>query len=343
LWLILFLWLAPWSTYLPLAVLANPLRTGIGLDRAEQGGLLLWLWAAAILGFFSLSQARLQQYLLPAMPALGLLIGKSLDDRLTGKVPSTRGLVVLSVLSLPLLALGFLLVPASIERYYDIGPPEQTASLSQAFFVTLLVGSGVAALAFSQRWRMVGILCIVCSMLASFFIAHQGLLLLEPSQSSKLLAAVINRDRQAGETIVLEAEKEAPFEYEEVAGLVFYTGQQVYLLRKRNLPKLPLPLRPGEHFMLSEAEFHRLWGSEEQIYLVTDTFGEEGGVLDHHSPFVVVGHVGDRWVLSNKASSHSSNAKLGPSGQSCMGRCQLIVYQHEHLAGKCTMASVGNP
>jgi len=314
LWLILFLWLAPWSTYLPLAVLANPLRTGNGLDRAEQGGLLLWLWAAAILGFFSLSQARLQQYLLPAMPALALLIGKSLDDRLTGKVPSTRGLVVLSVLSLPLLALGFLLVPASIERYYDIGPPEQTASLSRAFFVTLMVGSGVATLAFSQRWRMVGILCIVCSMLASFFIAHQGLLLLEPSQSSKLLAAVINRDRQAGETIVLEVEKEEPFEYEEVAGLVFYTGQKVYLLRKRNLPKLPLPLRPGEHFMLSEAEFHRLWGSEEQIYLVTDTFGEEGGVLDHHSPCVVVGHVGDRWVLSNKASSHSSNAKPCPSG-----------------------------
>ena len=80
---------------------------------------------------------------------------------------------------------------------------------------------------------MVGIPSIVCSMLASFFIVHQGMLLLEPSQSSKLVAAVINQDRQAGETIVLEAEKEEPFEYEAVAGLAFYTGQKVYLLRKK--------------------------------------------------------------------------------------------------------------
>ena len=95
--------------------------------------------------------------------------------------------------------------------------------------------------------------------------------------------------------------------------------------------------------MLSEAEFHRLWGSEEQIYLVTDTFGEEGGALDHHSPFVVVGHVGDQWVLSNQASSHSSNAKPCPGGQSCTGRCQLIVCQHERLAGQSTPVSVGHP
>jgi 4-amino-4-deoxy-L-arabinose transferase-like glycosyltransferase len=313
--LILFLWLVPWSTYLPLAVLTNPLRRRKNLDRAEQGGLLIWLWAAAILGFFSLSQARLHQYLLPAMPALGLLIGKSLNDRLTGKIPSAKGLVMLSVLSLLLLALGFFLVPVYIGRYYDVGPPEQTASLSRAFFITLMTGSGLAALAFSQRRWTVGIPSLVCSMLAVFFVAHQGLVLLESSQSSKLLAAFINRGRQPGETIVLEAEKDGPFEYAEVAGLVFYTGQKVYLLRKRNPPKFPLPLQPGEHFILSEAEFHRLWGSEEQIYLVTDAFGEGESILDHQSPFVVVGHVGDRWVLSNKALSHTSNAKPRPSGQ----------------------------
>jgi len=130
---------------------------------------------------------------------------------------------------------------------------------------------------------MVGICGIVCSMLASFFIAHQGLLLLEPSQSSKLLAAVINRDRQAGETIVLEAEKEEPFEYEEVAGSCFIPVRRSICCAREICPSC-LCRCDGEHFMLSEAEFHRLWGSEEQIYLVTDTFGEEGGVLDHHSP-----------------------------------------------------------
>jgi 4-amino-4-deoxy-L-arabinose transferase-like glycosyltransferase len=317
LWLILFLWLAPWSTYLPLTVLAHPLRTEKSLDRAEQGGLLIWLWAAAILGFFSLSQARLQQYLLPAMPALGLLIGKSLDDRWTGKVPSTSGLVVLSGLSLLLLALGFALVPAAVEHYYDLGPSEQTAFFSRVFFGTLTVGSGIATLAFSQRWWMIGISSIVCSVLASFVIAHQGLVLLEPSQSSKLLAALINKDRQPVKTIVLNVEKEEPFEYETVAGLAFYTGQKVYLLRQHNPPTFPLPLRSGEDFMLSAAEFQRWWRAEGRVYLVTDTFGEEGSVLDQHAPVIVVGRVAHRWVLSNQPSSLSS---LRP--------CQLITCQH---------------
>ena len=300
--LIQLLWLVPWSTYLLFVVLANPLRHRDSPDRGDQGALLIWLWAAAILGFFSLSQARLHQYLLPAMPALGLLIAKNLDDRLTDRASSTRGLVALSVLSILLFALGFFLVPTYVGRYYPIGPA-QTASLSRTFFLTLITGGGVAALAFARRRWAVGIPSLVCSTLAVFFVAHQALLLLEPSQSSKLLAAFINRDRQPGDTIVLETEKDRPFEYEEVAGLAFYTGQKVYLLRERTPPRFPLPLPPEERFMLSEAEFHRLWGSEQHIYLVTDALGEGKSVLDDQSPFVIVGHAGDRWVLSNKAAS----------------------------------------
>ena len=299
--LVQLLWLVPWSTYLLFVVLANPLRHRDSPDRGDQGALLIWLWAAAILGFFSLSQARLHQYLLPAMPALGLLIAKSLDDRLTDRPSSTRGLVALSVLSILLFALGFFLVPTYVGRYYPIGPA-QTASLSRTFFLTLITGGGVAALAFARRRWAVGIPSLVCSTLAVFFVAHHALVLLEPSQSSKPLAAFINRDRQPGDTIVLEIEKDGPFEYEEVAGLAFYTGQKVYLLRERTPPEFPLPLPPEERFMLSEAEFHRLWGSEQHIYLVTDA-------LDRRSPFVLVGRVGDRWVLSNQPASR-------PGGQS---------------------------
>lgn len=42
------------------------------------------------------------------------------------------------------------------------------------------------------------------------------------------------------EKIVLEVERDELFEYEEVAGLAFYTGQKIYL-RQRNPPKPPLP------------------------------------------------------------------------------------------------------
>jgi hypothetical protein len=105
-------------------------------------------------------------------------------------------------------------------------------------------------------------------------------------------------------------ERAAHFEYEEVAGLAFYTGQRVYLLRKRNPPGFPLLLSPEERFVLSEAEFHRLWRSEQHIYLVTDALGEGQGVVDHRSSFFVLGHAGDRWVLSNKSASHRGDRSL---------------------------------
>jgi hypothetical protein len=61
-----------------------------------------------------------------------------------------------------------------------------------------------------------------------------------------------------------------------------------------------LPLRPTERFLLSAAEFHRLWTSEERVYLVTDSFLDGEGILDQRSTFAVVGQVGNRWVVSNR-------------------------------------------
>ncbi len=298
--LLLFLWLLPWSVHLALVAPTRWVR-GIGkdLDPDAQGSLLLLLWAEAILLFFSVSQARLPQYSLPGVPALALLIGKSLDDRFTGKAPYTKGILIGSASSLLLPALAFLLLPAYIERYHQIGLPEQIVPLIRKLFALIVAGGGLAILAFSRRRWMFGLLSLVSSMVAVLFFVHQILVLLEPLQSSKAVAALIDGSRTPDEKIVLEVEKDEPFEYEKVSGLGFYTGQKVHLLR-RNAPKFPLPLKPEERFLLSETEFHQLWRSGERVYLVTDSFLADGGVLDQRSVFAIMGKVGNRWVLSNK-------------------------------------------
>jgi hypothetical protein len=118
--------------------------------------------------------------------------------------------------------------------------------------------------------------------------------------SSQALVALIRADHGLGQPIVLEAEKDQPFEYETMAGLAFYARQPVDLLRLKNPPKPSLPLKPHERFLLSEAEFRQQWSSGARVYLVTDSFHDGDGILDPHATYAVVGHVGHRWVLSNQ-------------------------------------------
>lgn len=304
--LIFFLWILPWSAYLPLAVSPDLFRQGKDMDREKKGSLFLLLWAGFILVFFSVSQARLAQYPLPAIPALALLIGKVFDDRFIGKVPSVRGLLISTAISVLLPTMAFLLVPAYLERYHQVALLEQLASIKRNLLTifTIILGGGVLALlAFSRRRLTFGFLSLIFSMIAAFFFVHRGLVLLEPIQSSKPLAALITGERKPSERIVLEIEKEEPFEYEKVSGLVFYTGRKVYVLRRRNPPTLPFPLKPEERFLLREADFHQLWQSGERIYLVTDSLFDGDGVLDGRFPFFILGKVGNRWVVSNKTSS----------------------------------------
>lgn len=76
-WLLLLLWLIPWTAFLPSAVLGaiRQLRARITTQpRLKEASLATLLWAGIILGFFTLS-SRQEYYHLPALPALALLVG----------------------------------------------------------------------------------------------------------------------------------------------------------------------------------------------------------------------------------------------------------------------------
>jgi hypothetical protein len=249
--------------------------------------------------FFAMSRARLPQYCLPTLPALALLIGKSLDKRYTGSVPSTTGLLIATAISMLLPALALLLLPAYLGQYHQLGLTTQAVSLIRVVFGLMVGGSALALLSFArQRWLR-GLASLTVGMIGAFYCTHQVLLQLQPFRSSHGLAQLIAADPRPGGRIVLEVERDDPFEYEKIAGLVFYSGQPIDLLRRKNPPEPSLPLKPTERFLLSETEFRQLWNSSERVYLVTDSFLDGNGILDQQSTFAVMGQLGNRWVVSN--------------------------------------------
>jgi 4-amino-4-deoxy-L-arabinose transferase-like glycosyltransferase len=298
--LVLFLWLLPWSPYLGLALPRQWPQLGRPLPREDAGYVLVLLWAGMFLSFFALSRARLPQYCLPAMPALALLIGKSLHERYAGSVSSTTSLLTATAMSLLLPALASFLLPAYLGQYHQLGLTTQAVWLIRVVFGLMVIGPALALLSFARRRWLIGLTSLTVGMIGAFYCTHQVLLQLQPFRSSHGLSRLIAADPRPGGRIVLEVEKDDPFEYEKVAGLVFYSGQSIDLLRRKNPPEPSLPLKPSERFLLSEMEFRQLWASSETVYLVTDSLLDGDGILDQLSSFAVMGQSGNRWVVSNQ-------------------------------------------
>jgi 4-amino-4-deoxy-L-arabinose transferase-like glycosyltransferase len=147
--LVLAIGALPWSVFLPAA-----LRSAVAdRHRGEQGELLrlaLW-WAGSVIGFFSLSATKLPGYILPAFPAVGLVLGHQWDVWLegraggSGRLPAWRGVCALPVIGL-LLGVGLCaagpLVPPGYGDLYRL-----------LFVLPALVTAGGALAAWTlRRW-----------------------------------------------------------------------------------------------------------------------------------------------------------------------------------------------
>ncbi|WP_428266779.1 ArnT family glycosyltransferase [Haliangium sp.] len=75
----------PWVGLLPAAV-AGVLGHGTGRTRAGSVRLLVGIWAIVTVAFFSAVQTKFHHYILPAVPALAILIAFWVDDLLDGRI-----------------------------------------------------------------------------------------------------------------------------------------------------------------------------------------------------------------------------------------------------------------
>jgi 4-amino-4-deoxy-L-arabinose transferase-like glycosyltransferase len=99
--------LVPWSLFL-LPALAHLKRLRQSRDRRDALVAFAWTWAAVVIIFFSFSGSKLPGYILPAMPALAIIVGDRIERFVSGaRTRLTQAAVWLTVLLLAVVGGGF--------------------------------------------------------------------------------------------------------------------------------------------------------------------------------------------------------------------------------------------
>jgi 4-amino-4-deoxy-L-arabinose transferase-like glycosyltransferase len=302
-WGLVLVWLMPWSAFLFHAIAAVPWRTAlrrVQLTAEQSTLLLLGIWAALPLLFFSLS-TRQEYYVLPALPALILLIAawltREADEAESFTVPNhlvTAGQRIATVL----LALGSLAAIAAlffVLHSQPPGPNTDLASLLQqnpgeyalsfGHFLDLnaqamgafrrplimtagaLFGGTLAAWLLRNNYRPhVANLWLAASAFGFLMAAHLGLQTFSPVLTSKQLADAVAPQLKPADIIVIHGE------YEAGSTLGFYLRRNdIHILEGRSSNLWYGSFFPDAPPIFENEESLRLkWSGVERVFLWQD-------------------------------------------------------------------------
>ena len=163
------MWL--WAALLPAAVFAALLRARSD-TREGRVRFLVTLWAIAAVAFFSLIQTKFHHYILPAVPALGILVAFFLDDVLARRdrlhpLFAAIGAAIVLLICRDLMHEPERWIEMFVFRYDRPWPAGEPWSIdpSDGFLGLGLFASAALALA-ATRWRRLGVACICAAGLA---------------------------------------------------------------------------------------------------------------------------------------------------------------------------------
>jgi 4-amino-4-deoxy-L-arabinose transferase-like glycosyltransferase len=217
--LVLMPGLLPWSLFLGPAVWFG------WKERREPAVLFLMVWAGVYLLVFSIAQTKLPNYVLPAYPALALLVGRYLERWLTGEhlVP-----VWLERLGLVCLGLAGVAVMVALVLLGGFHPPAILRSrvieglLPWAALGLVLTGTAALASWFQDRGRRPAVLGTM-AVGATLFLLLVGVGVLptiERGKATKELAAALPEDHAKRDVRIVAWEYFQP-------SLVFYCEREV--------------------------------------------------------------------------------------------------------------------
>ncbi|MCX5682290.1 MAG: hypothetical protein NT049_01215, partial [Planctomycetota bacterium] len=161
--------LLPWAIFLPAAI-AGLMRQGWRERRTQPAHLLLLAWAAVVVGVFSLTKTQLPHYVAPAFPALAVLAGAYLAERIAATTPDPwfrRGLAAATVLS------GVLV--AGVMAYLIWKGPWNVSCLLPGVLMAGVVVAGLVNVVRNRREPAVGLLIGGLVILETFFLASDPL------------------------------------------------------------------------------------------------------------------------------------------------------------------------
>jgi 4-amino-4-deoxy-L-arabinose transferase-like glycosyltransferase len=305
-WLFHFLWLFPWSVYLP-AIAKLSFKP---VDRAGQTRLLALCWTGFILVFFTFSTTQ-EYYSMPCYPALALLLGSAMATECKWIRGGTRvlgGIAALAALTVIVIAFSVrnLPTPGDISSALSQHPSAYTLSLGHMLdltadsFAYLRLPLYLAGAAFllgavgNLRWS--GIRAFLASgvmMVLFFHAARLALVVFDPYLSSRPLAQAF-RTAPPGKLIV-------DHHYYSFSSVIFYTNQDPLLLNGKFNNLEYGAAAPGvPDVFIDDGRLKELWFQPQRYYLVA-TLDQlpRFDILLGMKNFQIMGTSGGKVLLTN--------------------------------------------
>jgi len=294
-WVLLVLWLIPWTVFLPQSLQEVPQRWRefrAQMSRRQRAYLLFFLWNLVIVGFFSLS-TRQEYYTIPAIPGMALLVGGWLQrertspadsrDRRSGRISSA----VLLLVGVIAAAVGFALLffsraPApgtdlsdllrknpqdyalSFGHFLDLTPQAMGAFRVPlfGFSFAFLVGTFANWILRRRGQAGAGNVALVAMMVVLLACVRIAFGIFSPILSSKDLALAIREQYRPGDQIVVIGL------YENASSLNFYTGIPLHSLRPPAGNMWYGTQFPGAPRVFeTQASFVEMWKGPHRVFL----------------------------------------------------------------------------
>lgn len=243
---ILFVGVLPWMFMLPSAV-AHGWRVD-GLGRGFPALRFAILWTTFVVAFFSASGSKLPAYILPAFPAVALVLGRYLAD-----APARRLAALLAPIPLVAAALGFLAwrAPGNARDAWVGGMYQAAMPWALAGAAALLVAALAGALLLLRGRRWIALCTVAVGVTLTVDCLEKAFERFAPRQSGAIVAAAM-RPLLTAETRLYAVEI-----YDQT--LPFYLGRTLRLVRYVDEFETGLRSEPGRALDSLDA-FAEEWG-----------------------------------------------------------------------------------
>ncbi|MBI4241539.1 MAG: glycosyltransferase family 39 protein [Candidatus Rokubacteria bacterium] len=307
----------PWSLVLPWALVR--VFRGPWQSLEARIWLLLGLWSAVVVTFFTLSPFKLPHYALPALPHMALLVAKVWDDALgrAPGAPSPRALLVPPLVVLAGVAVlcfvvwqGALMLPSGTLSLVDVHTRNLDARGQGVPFIpyhelrpllgrlALIFGLGSIALAVAV-WRQLprfGLGALLGVMVAFLPVTVEGFTLFAKHRSVVPVASLLKGAAGPQDVVVHEGA------LENSASLLLATGRSVKIVdgRQSNLA-FGATFPEAREIFWEVSHLKEAWGGTRRVFLLSVVNPERSVVreLPRESVHLLLEN-GGRWLYSNR-------------------------------------------
>ncbi len=333
-WSLHFVWLFPWSFYLPTAVRAaqqqwlsvKATSRVVQSTFAARTRLLCWLWAGVVLIFFAISTNQ-EYYTFPAYLPILLLLADGIAQceqaecrnnvrvgwlRVSAGALAAIGIVASAVLLLGLWQSRHLpfepdigeLLNRQANSAYTLSTSHML-DLSYASFAALRLPAAMAAavlllgplLSFALRWRRrnyAATWTLAITMCIFLIAAHIALVRFGPYLSSKQLAQEIAAREQPGDEVMIYGDQAFG------SSLLFYLRQPIDLVEGRTTSMwFGSTFADAPKIYLTDADLQHDWASNSRVFLFVPSY--EKSRVDQLLPNkFTIAEISGKYVYSNR-------------------------------------------